>query len=376
MKVACISHGAIVPLNRRPYDLLATAHGIEITVIVPELWAGDLPSPAIRFTPAEGGAACLALPVVRSGNGSLFRLRGLAAALRALAPDVVLLDEEPWSLVAWQVLRAGLEVPTICYSKQNIVKRMPPPFSWIRRAAYRRVRSAWAVGETTAEVLRATGFARPVDLVPHGVEVSAFTPGRDAERRRTLGLDGVVIGYAGRLVEEKGIAELLEAARRLAADAPVPFTLLVVGAGPLAAAVERAAATPGARVRLLPAVPHHEAPALYRLMDVFVLPSRETPRWREQFGRVLVEAAATALPIVAAATGEIPFVMRALGFADLLVPPEDPLALASALRRLLADPARRAALGMAGLDRARAAFAQEAVAGRMAVLLHAAQGRA
>src|SRR5205085_11854703 len=118
-----------------------------------------------------------------------------------LAPDLVLLDEEPWSLAAWQTLRAGVAAPLLFYTKQNIAKRLPPPFGWLRRSTYRRAARAWAVGATTAEVLAATGLAKPVDLVPHGVEVSAFTPGRDEERRRALGLEGVVIGYAGRLVE-------------------------------------------------------------------------------------------------------------------------------------------------------------------------------
>ena len=106
MKVACISHGSIVGLNRRPYDLLRSAHGIDITVITPDTWAGDLPAPTIHFTPEPGGADCRALPVRRSGNGSLFTLKGLSAALKELKPDLVLLDEEPWSLAAWQTLRA------------------------------------------------------------------------------------------------------------------------------------------------------------------------------------------------------------------------------------------------------------------------------
>lgn len=372
MRVACISHGSIVPFNRRPYDLLASAHGLDITVVVPEVWAGDLPDPDIRYAPSPGGAPCLALPVSRSGNGSFFVLRGLSRALRQLQPDIVLLDEEPWSLVAWQTLRATAG-PLLFYTKQNIVKTIPPPFSWIRSATYRRAVAAWAVGETTAEVLRATRFPRAIDLVPHGVEVSRFVPGRDEARRSALGLRGTVIGYAGRLVEEKGITDVLGAARLLAADASLDFTLLVIGAGPLTDEVERAATDLGARVRLLPAVPHDQAPSLYGLMDVMVLPSRATPRWREQFGRVLVEAAAARLPIVAAGTGEIPHVMAALGGGGRVVPQAAPEALAAALRELLGDAALRERVGTANLEAAHRLFSQEAIAARMAGLLHGVQ---
>lgn len=369
MRVACISHGSIVPLNRRPFDLLATAHGVDITVILPELWAGDLPAPAIQFAPAQGGATCHALPVRRSGNGSLFTLGGLGALLHQLTPDLVLLDEEPWSLVAAQTLRARVRAPLMFYTKQNIVKRVPPPFSWIRGVTYRRARAAWAVGETTAEVLRATAFPGRVDIVPHGVEVAQFSPGRDEARRASLGLRGVVIGYAGRLVEEKGIADLLDAARRLAAEPGAEFTMLFVGAGPLAGEVEQAARDLGDKVRLLPAVPHEEAPGLYKLCDIFALPSRSTPRWREQFGRVLVEAAAAALPIVAAGTGEIPYVMQGLGGGGRVVPERDGAALASALRELVQDAALRERIGQANLAAARRNYSQEAIAKRMAGLL-------
>ncbi len=369
MKIACISHGSIVALNRRPFDLLASAHGFDITVIVPEMWAGDLPAPAIRFVPQDGGARCIALPARRSGNGSFFTLKGLGDTLRGIAPDLVLLDEEPWSLAAWQTHRARVAAPMLFYTKQNIVKRLPPPFGWLRRSTYRRAQRAWAVGDTTAEVLAATGFTKPVDIVPHGVEISAFTPGRDEARRRELGLEGVVIGYAGRLVEEKGIRDLLDAARLLANLAPGTFTILIVGAGPLEGEVRHAVAHDGVRIRLLPAVPHHEAPALYRLMDIFVLPSRETPRWREQFGRALVEAAATELPIVAAGTGEIPHVMQGLGGGGRVVSAEAPAQIAAALAELVKSPPLRAKIGAANLESARRVYSQEAIAARMASLL-------
>ena len=369
MRIACISHGSIVPLNRRPYDLMRSEHGLDITVIVPELWAGDLPAPTIRFAPSTDGADVRALPVKRSGNGSLFTLAGLRELLVELEPDVVLLDEEPWSFVAWQTLRASGRSPLVFYTKQNIAKRMPPPFSWLRSATYRRATRAWAVGETTAEVLRRTKFTKAIDVIPHGVEVSAFTPGRDEERRRALGLEGVVIGYAGRFVEEKGIEDLIEAARLLQAVPGPEFTLLLVGAGPLAPQLERAAAGGEVRIKVLPAVPHAEAPALYRLMDIYVLPSRATRRWREQFGRALVEAAATALPIVAARTGEIPYVMQGLGGGGRVVPECAPIALTEALRELRGDAALRTKIGNANLAAARRFYSQEAIASRMATLL-------
>lgn len=371
MRIACISHGSIVALNRRPYDLLAERHGLDVTVIVPDRWLGDLPDPDLRFRGSNGAAPVIPLPARATGNGSRFWLRGLRRCLAELRPGLVLLDEEPWSLVAWQTLRARVQAPLLFYSKQNIAKRLPPPFSAIRRATYRRADQAWAVGKTTGEVLRGTGFTRPIHVVPHGVEIARFTPGRDEERRRAIGLSGVVIGFAGRLVAEKGVVDLLDAARLLTSRWPtLEFTLLFAGAGPLRGDIDRAAAAGplAGRIRAIGGVPHDEAPGFYRLMDILALPSRTTRRWREQFGRALIEAAATALPIVAAASGEIPHVLAALG-GGIVVPEKDPAALAGALRDLLADAARRDELGRSNLLAAQAHYSQEAVADRMRRLL-------
>jgi len=375
MRVVCISHDCIVPLNRRPYDLLATRHGVDLTLIVPERWRRDLPDPDLRYAGVPGGAATVSLPVQFSGNGTFFVLRSLSRTLRELRPDVILLHQEPWSLVAMQVVRAARGAALVFYTEQNIAKSLPPPFSWIRRATYRTAVSAWAVGTTSEETLRATGFERPIAVVPHGVEVSAFRPGHDAERRRALGLDGVIVGYAGRLVAEKGIEDLLMAAKRLADEQPpLRFTLLIAGAGPLLGACERARADLGPRLVTLPAVPHHEAPSLFRLMDTYVLPSRTTRSWREQFGRVLVEAAACGLPVVGTSSGEIPHVLAALG-GTRTVPERDPAALANALRAYIADDAVRSRDGAANLTAARARFSQEAVADRMWDLLSAVPAR-
>jgi len=368
--IACISHGSIVALNRRPYDLLATRHGLNLSVIVPDRWVADAPDPDIRAKPGAGGARLVPLRGLFTGDGTRFLLRGLGAELRAMAPGAVLLDEEPWSLVAWQALRSRVDAPLIVYSKQNIAKRLPPPFAQIRRAAYRRAVAAWAVGETTAATLRATGFQRPVHVVPHGAEVSRFLPGRDDVRRAELGLSGVVIGFVGRLVPEKGVRDLLAALTLLADRRVTGCSVCFVGGGPLAHELERAGreGVLAGRVRLVGPVVHDDAPRQYQLFDVLALPSRTTPRWREQFGRVLVEAAATGLPLVGSDSGEIPHVLRSLA-GTAVVPEGDVTALADALEAYIVSAERRRDDGQRNLEAARRLFSHEAVADRMFALL-------
>ncbi len=161
--------------------------------------------------------------------------------------------------------------------------------------------------------------------------------------------EATVIGGLGRLIERKGFADLLEAARLLA-DAGRRFEVLVGGSGPAEAAlralVERLALTD--RVRFLGWV--EDRRGFFAAIDIACVPSREEP-----FGIVVLEAMAHARAVVASAAAGPREIIRD-GIDGLLVPPASPPALAAALASLLDDPRRRAALGHAGRETVRARF--------------------
>jgi glycosyltransferase involved in cell wall biosynthesis len=106
-------------------------------------------------------------------------------------------------------------------------------------------------------------------------------------------------------------------------------------------------------------VPHDDVPAWLSAMDVLSAPSWTTKRWREQFGRMLVEAMACGVTVVASNSGEMPFVV---GDAGVIVTEGDDAAWANAIERLVADPGERRALAARGLARARARYAWPLVA--------------
>jgi glycosyltransferase involved in cell wall biosynthesis len=114
--------------------------------------------------------------------------------------------------------------------------------------------------------------------------------------------------------------------------------------------------------------------AHYAEMDVLVLPSRTTPRWTEQFGRVLVEALGCGVPVVGADSGEIPWVVGVTR-GGVVFPEGDDLVLAEVLDGLRMNPQRREELADEGRRQVMATFSVEAVASAFEGILRTVVGR-
>jgi glycosyltransferase involved in cell wall biosynthesis len=168
-----------------------------------------------------------------------------------------------------------------------------------------------------------------------------------------------VIGFAGRLVVAKGILILLEALARLGGD----WELRIAGVGEAQAQALALATRLGVadRVVFLGQQPSTAMPELLRSFDLLIVPSLTTTRWKEQFGRLLVEAMACGVPVIGSDSGEIPHV---IGDAGIVVPEGDVEALRGAIARLRDDAQERAELIRAGRARVLDLFTQEAVAHR------------
>jgi glycosyltransferase involved in cell wall biosynthesis/ribosomal protein S18 acetylase RimI-like enzyme len=206
--------------------------------------------------------------------------------------------------------------------------------------------------------------ARPgrAGYLAEGVDLSQFRPGRvDEERSRKLkaelGIheDELVVGTVGRMVREKGYAELFEAARTVRASVP-NVRFLAVGQGDsdkpdvvkpddLGSSTEDFVFT-GWR---------EDVADLLALMDVFVLPS-----WREGLPRSVIEAAATGLPLVVTDIRGCREIVRD-GVEGFLVPVRDPVRLADAIARILQDPVLRRRMGVAARARAEERFDERRV---------------
>ncbi len=355
-----LSKACLVGAYQRKLEELAAEPDIDLTVIVPPYWKDER-----GVLPLErehtAGYRLEVLPMALNGSFHLHFYPGLGRLLRALEPDIVHIDEEPYNFATYHANRLArrMGAHTLWFSWQNLRRTYPWPFSAFERYNLRHAEHALVGSATAAEVWRYKGYAGPLSVIPQfGVDPQLFAP-PTAPRAASP----VVIGYAGRLVPEKGVDLLIAALAELAG----PWRLELYGSGPerprLLALVREAGLQ--TRVTFHPSVPSLAMPGIYRSLDVLVLPSRSRPNWTEQFGRVLIEAMACGVAVVGAETGEIPHV---LGEAGLTFPEDDVAALRAALARLMEAPPLRAELGSRGRGRVLAHFTQERIAAETAAV--------
>jgi len=286
-------------------------------------------------------------------------------AMAEFQPDLIHAENDVETVAAVQVTLArwlwARRSKLIHYSWQNILR----PRRWhVRRVTRLSLQAADHVvcaSHEAAGVLRHQGFRRATSVLPTGgLDTRYFHPRRGPESKERLGLTGFVIGFVGRLAPEKGIDTLLAAAARMPAGANV----LIVGNGPDKARLVARARVLGleARCRWVENVPHEGVSDYMNAMDVLVLPSRTTTNWKEQFGRVLMEASGCRIAVVGSDSGAIPEV---LGEEGRRFPEGDAGALAGILQQLAQDADLRERIAECGYRRALENYSVELVAERL-----------
>ncbi len=362
-----IGHSYCVRRNRELADALQSAggDGWRVTVAAPDRFPGDL-GPIVTERDASERAGLQTLPVLRAERIHLMRYgRGLRDLL-ARPWDVVHCWEEPYILAAAQIARAtGRDSALVYASFQNIAKRYPLPFRALERYSMKRARGWVAFGRSIEAALlpRAIYAARQHAVIPFGVDVARFTPdaaaGAALRSRMEWDAEGPpIVGYLGRFVDAKGLGLLTDALDALWREGTA-WRALFVGGGPWEPRLQAFAGRHGDRVRILTGVPHDAVPDHLRAMDILCVPSQTTPEWREQFGRMIIEAFACGVPVIGSDSGEIPNVV---GDAGRIVGERDLPGWTRTLAELLTDTAGRHALGARGRMRAEATFAWPVVA--------------
>jgi glycosyltransferase involved in cell wall biosynthesis len=320
-----------LPARQELYSELQQATRWELLIITTKKWVDDYGRVVRAARSANLVGQLLALPVGLSGNIPLhfFRSR-LKSHIREFHPDCIYIYHEPYAVATFQMLRAAKAIssaPVGIRSSQNVLKRYPMPFRQLEAWVYRHSDFAVVVTDNVAAVMREKGYTKPIHVIPMPVDLAKFRPADE----RTSGLQ-LRAGFIGRLVPEKGLASAMAAMARLP---PGTLHLTVVGDGPEGAILRDLSSSLGIQgsVDWRGSLDTDGTAQVLQNLDVLLVPSRATASWREQFGRVVIEAAATGIPVIATRSGELPFLVESLG-AGWIVEEGDDVEMARVLQML------------------------------------------
>jgi glycosyltransferase involved in cell wall biosynthesis len=277
---------------------------------------------------------------------------GLGVAMAARCPVVVRLHTHTALVRRLNDVSMDLDA--------RIIARMEG--ATIRRGDVVLANSSALAGEARKDF----GFQR-IGVLPLGIDAERFAPRDPHWLRQELGLapEAPIVLYVGRLERRKGVEALVEAFGRVRATSPKAVLVMAGfstdtgpnGQGLLGVLRDRLQALGAlANVRFMGHVPYQDLPRYYAGCDLFVAPSRYEP-----FGMIYLEAMACGKAVVGTDVGGVPEIVQH-GRTGYLVAPDDPLALADALRELLQYPSWRERIGEAARDHVHASFSLPVIA--------------
>jgi glycosyltransferase involved in cell wall biosynthesis len=380
MKLLVVSHACVTPVNQSFFADVADQTGWDVELVIPSFWDSEYKSnvQASRWKDFRG--AIHTIPVWKAGNIPLHLYKQtMIGLLRKVRPDVIYVHHEPYGLATAQVYLANQMVdnrPIGFYGAQNILKNYPLPFRWFERWVLRRSAFSFPVTEGALEVVRHKGYTGAAEVLPLAIDRGVYYPRKEwaTAKRVELGIgdDEFLMGYLGRFVEEKGLDAMLHAAAALRGRR---WRCILVGSGLLEASLRETVVTLGIEKHILFVgfVPHEEAPGWLSLFDVLILASETRPNWKEQFGRVILEANACETAVIGTESGEIGNVIRNTG-GGVIVPEGDVAALGAAMLELAEDPQRTRKLALQGASAVAEKYDQGYLASRfIASIRHAAE---
>jgi glycosyltransferase involved in cell wall biosynthesis len=345
IKVLTVGHSFVVEANRAVMNTVNQFDDVEVTIVSPDKMKSEMGE--IIAIP---GPNVVIVPTYLSQRIHLFFYTKIEKLLKSGNYDLIYIWEEPYIYSGFQIARLAkkYKIPYVFSTFQNINKKYPFPFSFIENYVSKNS-SGWIPhANLVKETLLSRGYSeRNCKLITMGVSKNRFFP-EEAKRtikRGELGLTKVTLCFMGRLIEDKGISVLIQALGQVNFD----WQLLVLGVGP-----EKETIVEWARninkihdVKFIHAK-HDLVPDYLRCADILVAPSQTTGKWKEQFGRMIIEAFASKVAVIGSTSGEIPHV---IGDCGIIVDEKNVTEWKEKIEFLLKENVKREELAKAGLDR-------------------------
>jgi|GEM_PF-1703562 len=355
--VLAIDKVAVLRNNRARYRMIRQLADVELTLVAPERWPENLVMEEYQRDDTDPYTTILG-KVSWPGKELLsIYYTGIVKAMRRSRPDVILMMEEGFSMFALQALvlqRLFAPRAVMIFYGNHIgsYRRFPYRLFWFYRIISEivlpRMQIGFCVNERAEQVLSESSFRGERRVRFHGINEDLFRriPMCQARAELELPPEGSIFLFAGRLLEQKGVMDLIDAFASLRAERPgTPLHLLLVGDGDYGAVLRQRVDELGLHdaVEFRRAVPVEQVATYMSAATAFVLPSRAS--WKEQFGRVNAEAMLLETTIIGSTSGEIP---RIIGEGGFIFRADDVDDLARTMARVLDDPdevERRRAIG-------------------------------
>ena len=369
MRLLVIGHSYVTPFAQAKYVAMRRLRpDLALRIVVPpvvrDLFGSYRPERASGLLPEE-------LVIIRSFGGGtnmsyVLDPVALGSLMRRFDPTHIHIEEDPHSAVGaeavWLAGRVCAEAALSFFIWDNLNRTPSFPLGIVKRSLTRfgfsRSRLVICGNEEARALLIAKGYMGPSEVIPQ-VGLNPLPPRTVRDHHSSEGRRLPTIGFVGRLVEEKGILDLLEALNKVQ---DVPWRLVIRGDGPLRRELdEKWQPLFGDRMECLDPIPHAQVARQLEAMDIFVLPSYSVANWKEQFGLTLAQAMLAGCACIGSSSGAIPDV---LGGSGLVFPERDVPALETILRALLSSPAERARLGSTARAFALTHYTSEAIAAR------------
>jgi glycosyltransferase involved in cell wall biosynthesis len=319
LKILAVDHNALDPTNRSFYDELARQPDVQLRLIIPEKWFDNY-----KVLNWDGNAENHYVTIPSKVFFSRWTHRLIYLLLRReivyFDPDILFMNSEPENFQTFQaaVLLAldHYRAKLVFTSWRNIdhsVVGFPYKLPFLHVLAEKYVLDGAAHGivfnNDGKKIFEKIGFLN-VTVIPPYVDTAIFH--KTSPALRVPGTEETfAIGYIGRVIAEKGIDTLLQAVPEL----PFAWSVVIIGDGRAKSDLQDLAKQLhiANNVHWISPRPRLEIPACLSGMDAVVLPSKTGTYWREQFGRILIEAMSCETPVIGSDSGEIPNVIDDAG---------------------------------------------------------------